>query len=181
DATAAGPGEADQLEQLAALAFPSVRTGEPLVQLEQLVGARPTGEAEELREVAERRARLARACARTAHLRTSRARPHEPARDLHERRLAGAVRPEQPDELAALDGEVDSGQRSDVAVPLDESADGERCGHAPSVHSASCRAVTKKVPSQRLRRRVSTRSSEARHSSPSGTRPTAARSTRRPT
>ena len=54
----AGVGEADELEQLAPLRAAAARAGEPLVQVEHLVAARPAGEAEELGEVAEPRARL---------------------------------------------------------------------------------------------------------------------------
>jgi hypothetical protein len=50
---------------------------------------------------------------------------HEVARDLDERRLAGAVR-SAAEELPVLDLEVDAPQRIRLAVPLLESADGER-------------------------------------------------------
>ena len=55
---------------------------------------------------------------RPARRRSARARrsPHEPAGDLHERRLARAVGPEQPDELALADLEVDALERLGRAV-----------------------------------------------------------------
>ena len=99
------------------------------MQLEQLVGGHPAGEAEELREISERRPGLPRACPCTTHLRVPGRGPHQAARDLDERGLPGAVRPEQTDELAVADLEVDTAERFDRAVPLDEAADGERCGH----------------------------------------------------
>src|SRR5438128_10010187 len=99
------------------------------MQLEQLVGGHPAGEAEELREIAEPRPGLPRSCPRTTHLGVPGRGPHQAARDLDERGLPGAVRPEQAHELAAADLEVDTAQRFDRAVPLDEAPDGERCGH----------------------------------------------------
>src|SRR4029077_2518423 len=118
----------DQLEQLDALALTTPRAGETLVQLEKLVRRHPPGKAEQLREGAHRRARLSRACARTANLRASRCRANEAAGDLHERRLAGAVRAQQSDELALADFEVDTDECVDGAVALHETADGERGG-----------------------------------------------------
>src|SRR5262249_41619091 len=52
--------EADELEQLVPLVSSAVRRDKLLMQLEQLVGRRPAGETEELRQVTERRPRLAR-------------------------------------------------------------------------------------------------------------------------
>ena len=68
DAAVARVRERDELEQPPALRRAAARAGEPLVQLEHLVGRVPAGEAEELGEVAERRARGARAGARAGDL-----------------------------------------------------------------------------------------------------------------
>ena len=143
DAALRGVRERDELEQPRALRGAAARVGEPLVQLEHLVGRVPAGEAEELGEVAERRACVARACARACDLRRAAGRAHEADGDLHERRLAGAVRAEQPDELALADLEVDAFQRVDGAVALRETPDGERTRHA-GVHSTlrPCLAAT---------------------------------------
>src|SRR5439155_47350 len=86
------------------------------MQLEQLVGGHPAGEAEELREISERRPGLPRACPRTTHLGVPGRGPHQAARDLDERGLPGAVRPEQTDELAVADLEVDTADRFDRAL-----------------------------------------------------------------
>ena len=49
-------GEIDQLEQLCPLGRAALGAGQPLMEDEQLLGADPAGEAEQLREVAERAA-----------------------------------------------------------------------------------------------------------------------------
>src|SRR5206468_7165832 len=123
-------GARDEFEQPRALLRAAARAGEPLVQLEHLVGRVPAREAEELGEVAERRARRLRpgSCAGDACLAAGGA--HEADGDLDKRRLAGAVRPEQADELAFADGEVDAAQRLNRPVALLEIADGERVGHS---------------------------------------------------
>ena len=133
DAAVARLGQADELEQLGALGRAALGAGEPLVQREQLVGARPAGEAEQLREVAERAAGRGRPGGRAADLGGAAGRPDEAARDLHERALAGAVRAEQPDELALADGEVDAAQRVGRAVALREAGHGEGSRHEPRV------------------------------------------------
>ena len=56
---------------------------------------------------------------------------HEAARDLQQRGLACAVRPEQADELALGDVEIDTAERLDAAVAFDETAGGE--GWRPSL------------------------------------------------
>src|SRR5947207_15801672 len=101
------------------------------MQLEQLVGGHPAREAEELREIAERRPGLPRSCPRTTHLRVPGRGPHQAARDLDERGLPGAVRPQQADELAVAGLEGDTAERFDRAVSLDEAAGGGRRGHDP--------------------------------------------------
>ena len=82
------------------------------MQLEHLVRRVPAGEAKELGEVPERGAGGAAAGTRARDLGRAAAGADEPDGDLHERRLAGAVRAEQPDELALLHLEVDAPQRS---------------------------------------------------------------------
>ena len=60
DAAAALVAEADQRQQLGALGRAAGRARQALVQVQQLVGARPAGEAEELGQIAERAARRRR-------------------------------------------------------------------------------------------------------------------------
>ena len=111
DAPVARLREADEREQLGALGRAAVGAGQALVQGEELVGARPPGEAEELGEVAERAAGLGRPGRRAAHLGRAAGRAHEPARDLHERGLARPVGAEEADQLPLADGQVDAAQR----------------------------------------------------------------------
>src|SRR5207248_6866959 len=66
--------------------------------------------------------------------------PDEAARDLDERRLAGAVRAEQADELSLLDVEVDAVQRLDAPVSLAQAPDRERLAHAPDSTGLRARA-----------------------------------------
>ena len=119
DAPPGDVGEPDQLEQLARARRRRRRAREPLVELQQLVGGAPVGEAEQLGEVAERA--LGGRRSRPARRRPSPRPPgraHEPAGDLDERRLAGAVGSEQADELALADLEVDAAQRVHRPVGL---------------------------------------------------------------
>ena len=99
------------------------------MQEQQLVRGRPAREAEELREIPHGGPRLRRAGAGAAHARLAGGRAHEPAADLHQRGLAGPVRPEQPDELAFLDVEVDPAERRHRPVALHEPARRERRRH----------------------------------------------------
>ena len=101
-----------------ALAGAAVRAREPLVHAEQLVGGQPVGEAEQLGQVAERAVRLRRAGGRAGEPRLAAGRADQPARDLDQRRLAGAVGPEQPDELAVADLEADALEGLDRPVRL---------------------------------------------------------------
>ena len=57
--------------------------------------------------------------------------------DLHRRRLAGAVRPEQAEDLAPLDLEVDPLDRLDVAVGLAQARDAERASSRDSELSST--------------------------------------------
>jgi hypothetical protein len=100
------------------------------VQLEYLVRRIPAREAEELGEVAHPSARLERSGRNTADFRRSAGGADEAARDLDERRLAGAVRSEQSDELALANLEIDPCERLDPAVALREAAKGQSRGHA---------------------------------------------------
>src|SRR5581483_5362578 len=160
DAAVRRVGEGDEVEQAAALGGSAARPGEALVQLEHFVGAVPAGEAEELREVAERCARGARAGTGADDLGAAARRPDEADGDLHERRLAGAVRAEQADELALLDFEVDAFQRVDGAEALAELPDGKRARHAGQSTLRSCPAATWKGL-RRRRRSAGRRSSSA--------------------
>ena len=141
DTAVGGVGERHELEQAAALGGAATRARKPLVQLEHLVRAVPAREAEELRQIAERRACGARAGARTGNLGLAFRLPHETDRDLHERRLAGAVRSEQPEELALADHQIDTFQSLHGPVAFLEAADGESSSHSPSVSPVVCKTV----------------------------------------
>src|SRR4029453_12188499 len=91
----------------------------------------PAGKAEELREVAQRRPRDARARRRSDDGRPATTGPDEADGDLDERRLACAVRAEEAYELSLLDGEVDALQCFDGAVALRQVADRQRRRHHP--------------------------------------------------
>src|SRR5581483_782323 len=160
DAPVRGLRQRDELEQPRPLGRAPRRRREALVQLEDLVGRVPAGEAKELREVAERCPRRSRACPCARDLRAAARRAHEPGCDLHERRLARAVRAEQPDELALPHLEIDAFQRLDRAVAFAQIVDGERARHARQSTLPGCRAATWKAPPPR-RRSAGRRSSSA--------------------
>ena len=128
--------QADELEQLRALARPAVGLRELLVQLEQLLARAPVGEAEQLGEVAERPVRGDRPGGGAAHGRAARGRRDEAAGDLDQRALARAVRAQQPDQLALADLEVDAREGAHGAVRLLEAGDRQRRRHARN-HSSS--------------------------------------------
>ena len=92
DPDAGRVAEPDELEQPAAFRIPAGGPGQSLVEAEHLVGRVPAREAEELCEVAERRAGRRRSGRRAADLRPSAGGADQAAGDLDERRLAGAVR-----------------------------------------------------------------------------------------
>src|SRR4051794_29055307 len=75
----------------------------------------------------------ARPGARARHVRVAARRPHEAGGDLHERRLAGPVRAEQPHELPLPHRQVDTAERLHRAVPLLEIAYCERVGHSATM------------------------------------------------
>jgi hypothetical protein len=129
--------EADPCEQRLALRRPAVGAGEALMQLEHLLGTCPGGEAKQLGEVAGRCPRVAAAGRGAGDLRLATRGPHQAAGDLDQRRLAGAVGPEQSDELARSDLEVDGVERGRLAVALREGAGGEGRGRHRGVLSQS--------------------------------------------
>src|SRR5206468_8329812 len=104
-----------------------------LVEPEDLVRRVPPREAEELGEVAELPARGTATGGGAGNLGPAARGAHEPDRDLHERRLAGAVRAEQADELALLHREIDTLQRADGSVTLLERMHREGRRHAARV------------------------------------------------
>ena len=133
----------------------AVGAGETLVENEELVCRVPAGEAEELGQVPERAACL-RGERRVAVYRRFAGRgTDEAAGDLDERRFAGAVRPEQADELALVDVEVDALQRLDRAVPLRKTPHGKgRSGGER--HAASVRRAAAQKSAHMRHRRVTT-------------------------
>ena len=60
----------------------------------------------------------------------------EPARDLHERRLARSIRPEQADEFALPHLEIYPLERLHLPVALGQCLGGERSSHVASVGTA---------------------------------------------
>ena len=64
------------------------------------------------------------------------ARPDEAAHDADERRLARAVRAEQPEDLARLDVEIDAGERAHRPEPLLDATNGDdRLAHGGLAHA----------------------------------------------
>jgi hypothetical protein len=74
------------------------------------------------------------------HFHVATVRSPESLEDLHRRRLAGAIRAEHAEALAAVDLEIESRQGGDVTVPLDEASAPDRSvrtrglRHSPSVY-----------------------------------------------
>ena len=116
-------------QRLAAFGRAALRAGQLLMQAQQLVRGAPVGEAEQLGEVAELRVRGGRPGRAPADLHRARARFDEAACDLDERGLSGAVRTQQPEQLAALDLEIDAAQRLHRAIGLVQARDREGSGH----------------------------------------------------
>ena len=129
DAAPALVAEPDQPQQLGALGRAAGRARRALVQVQELVGGGPPGEAEELGQIAQRAARRRRAGGGAAHAHGARRGPHEPGRALDQRRLARAVGPQQADELGLADRQVDPAQRVGGAVALGQPLDLERRRH----------------------------------------------------
>ncbi len=128
--------QAHELEQLGPLGGAAVRAGEVLVERHQLVGREPVGEAEQLGQVADGRSGGRRAHRGALDLRPAAARAHEAAGDLREGRLAGAVRSQQAEQLAALNREIHAAERHRGAVALLERLAGE-----DGRHRAECRKL----------------------------------------
>jgi hypothetical protein len=158
--------EADQVEQLGTLRGAAVRSGEALVERQQLVGGRPPREAEQLGEVAHRRTGGGRARRRAAYAHLAARRAHEPARDLHQRGLARAVGPKQADQLTLADVEVDAVQRLSGAVALGELTDGEgghgRSARRPWRRGRGARGHAAPGPARRRRLRTARRTRSPR-------------------
>ena len=119
-------GEADDLEQLADHRGPAGR-GDAVAareEVEVLPDAEVVVHAVEVGHVADAAADLdrVRADRDAGHERLARGRGEERGQDLHRRRLARAVRPDQPEDLAAADDEVDAGHGEVVVVALHEAA-----------------------------------------------------------
>jgi hypothetical protein len=89
------------------------------------------GKRKELCEVADPATCLTGARRRVLHGRGATRGSDEPQGDLHERGLAGAVWPQQADELALVDSEVDSGERHCGPIALLQAAAIQRCRHSP--------------------------------------------------
>ncbi len=126
--------ERDELEQASPLGGAAARAGEPLVQLEHLVGRVPAGEAEELGQVAERCARGARAGARPGDRRLCRpsgARARQAIFTSVD--LPAPFGPSRPTSSPSPTSQIDTLQRLDGAVALTQPADGESIGHAATV------------------------------------------------
>jgi hypothetical protein len=122
-----------ELEERAPFVLPAVRAREALMELEHLVCRVPARKAKELGEVADGALGCSRTGRSTADESIALTRADEAARDLDERRLAGAVRSEESDELAFFDREVDAAEGFDAAVSFDETADFESWRHAARV------------------------------------------------
>jgi len=116
--------QADEAEESLSFRRAAVGAGEALVEGEELDRRVPAWETEELGEISERAACLRGERWLTVDGRLAGRGTDEAARDLDERRLAGAVRPEQAHELALVDLEVDALQRLDRAVLLRKAPDG---------------------------------------------------------
>jgi hypothetical protein len=123
--------QSDELEALGSLRNAALGAGEVLVEGEQLAGRQPFGEAEQLSEIADRGTRLGRARRRALDLGTPVRGAHEAAGDLRQRGLPGAVRPEEPEQLARRDLEVYPAERDGGAVALLERLAAEGGGHRP--------------------------------------------------
>ena len=126
-----GVREAHKLQQLGPLLGTPLRPRQLLVQRQELVGGEPVGEAEQLGEVSNRGARLGGAGRRALYLGAAARGSHETAGDLRERRLAGAVRAQQAEQLALRHLEIHAAERDGVAVALLERLAAEGGGHRP--------------------------------------------------
>ena len=98
-------GEADHGERLALIGGRHGRSRQPHVQLDDLGRGEPRLVAEQLREIADPRARGGVAGGVTEQQHLARVGMHEPEQHLDHARLARTVGPEQADDLTAADGE----------------------------------------------------------------------------
>ena len=102
------------------------------MKAEKLLRRAPGREAKELGEISEHRARpqRARRLAEDRHLAT--AGPHQPTGNLHQRRLPSSVGPQQADQLASFDLEIDPRQSLLAAVGLAQVLGQQSRRHQPS-------------------------------------------------
>src|SRR5438874_2717511 len=123
-------GEPDERDHLVDIAWPRVIAGERRMRL-------PDGEVgPQLRLLEHDADPLAEVAPRTPgivpeHRHLARVAAAVALEDLDRRRLAGAVRPEQPEHLALLDVEVDAAHGLERAVRLAQTAHGD-CRHSSS-------------------------------------------------
>jgi hypothetical protein len=148
DATVRRLGERDQIEQPLSLSGATTRTSETLVQLEHLIRGVPARETKQFSQIAERATRDARAGARTRDPHLTRTWPHQPNRDLHQRRLARPIRPKQTDKLALANVEVNPLQRLDNAITLAKPTNGEHSRHLTNLALAKAEPVSHRRPSR---------------------------------
>src|SRR4029077_18128503 len=92
----------------------------------------------------------------------------EAGKDAQRRRLAGSRGPEQCEEFARLDLEIDAVQRGDRAVPLDDAAEADASGvaHRPRLIASTASAARLRVFPSRLARRRPLRASPRPTGSP---------------
>src|SRR4029079_2561128 len=110
---------------------------EPEVLLDRQLGEDPPAFGHERDATARDRLRLAPDDRRPVDADIACARPHKADDGVQRRRLAGAVRPDQPDDLARTDRERELSDRGDGAVVDPEVLDLERRGEG-RLGSAGC-------------------------------------------
>ncbi len=124
DAVAVAALEADDAEDPVDLHAPVARQDrEPRVELQHLAGGQPRLVAEQLGQVADATPRRAVAERPAEDRPVALGRPREAEQQLDRRRLAGAVRAEQAEHLAAVDAQVEGIEGDRRAVGLAEAAD----------------------------------------------------------
>ena len=117
----------------------AAQAGEPREEPEVVAYAQREVHARVLRRDAEPGADLARRAHRVdaAHLDPSVVRTPEPGDDRHERRLPRAVGPEQAEDGAGLDPEIDAVERDGGAVRLAHALHEQRRSRAPGQYAGS--------------------------------------------
>src|SRR3989475_5692354 len=120
DAARSAVGESDDRERVLDLALPrgAVDPRKLAVEREDLARAQPRLITEQLGQVADATERVAIADRRAEDLSVTRRRRRQPEQQLHRRRLAGAVRSEESEDVAARNGHRQPGERDDAAVSL---------------------------------------------------------------